>query len=75
MNRLWAFLIWLDMTVNDKWFSGRFETISGRMYRRQATHTCRGCAWLCALFDKVDPGHCRSAYFADRLRNPDLPWI
>jgi hypothetical protein len=75
MKGLWEFLIWLDMTINDKWFGGRFETISGRLYRRQASHDCVGCRWICNMLDKVDPGHCRKAYFNDRMRNPELPWI
>jgi hypothetical protein len=75
MNRIWEFLIWLDMTINDKLFGGRFETISGRLYRRQASHNCTGCRWLCGMLDKIDKDHCRKAYFADRLRNPELPWI
>jgi hypothetical protein len=75
MNAIWKWLIWLDMTVNDLWFGGRFETISGRLYRRQVTHDCPGCRWLCKLLDKVDRDHCRKAYFSDRIRNPDLPWV
>jgi hypothetical protein len=75
MNAIWQFLIWLDMTVNDKLFRGRFETISGRLYRRQATHDCPGCRWICRLLDKVDRDHCRKSYFSDRIRNPDLPWV
>lgn len=72
---IWRFLVWLDIEINDKWFHGRRETISGRLYRRQATHDCAGCKWLCKMLDKIDRGHCRKAYFADRIRNPNLPWI
>jgi hypothetical protein len=27
------------------------------------------------MLDKIDRGHCRKAYFADRIRNPNLPSI
>ena len=75
MNWLWRALVWIDIRVNDKWLGGRNETISGRLYRRQATHACPLCGWLCRMLDKVDRGHCRQAYFNDRMRDPSLPWV
>jgi hypothetical protein len=75
IDAILAWLIWADMTINDNWLGGRFETISGRLYRRQATKDCAGCRWICGLLDRIDPGHCRKAYFNDRIRNPSLPWI
>ena len=69
------FLIWLDDFVNVTLFKGRWETMSGRMYRRQTTAVCPLCRWICNLLSKIDPDHCRKSYFNDRKRNPNLPWI
>lgn len=74
MNAIWRALIWLDKWVNDKLIRGRWETISGRCYRRIAKG-CKVCYWLCKMLDKIDPDHCRKAYFNDRIRNQDLPLI
>lgn len=67
-------LIRLDRWVNDKLLKGRYETISGRCYRR-SMHDCRFCTWLCGQLHKIDPGHCRRAFFEDRAKNPKLPWV
>jgi hypothetical protein len=73
MTYFWKFLVWLDYTANDKWFRGRWELGSGRMYRRHKQGKCPLCGWVCAQLGKVDPDHCRKAYISDRKRNPDLP--
>jgi len=74
MNPLIRALIWLDKWTNDKLLRGRWETISGRCHRRMAKG-CSVCGWLCRALDRVDPGHCRRAFFADRAKNPNLPWV
>lgn len=73
---MWRALIWLDKWINDRLLKGRWETISGRCYRRGAKG-CAVCAWLCRRLDQVDPGHCRRAFFGDRAgNNPhNLPWV
>lgn len=71
---LLGMLVWLDRWVNDKILRGRWETMSGRCYRRKAGG-CRLCGWLCKQLNKIDPNHCRKAYFSDRILNPNLPWI
>lgn len=70
----WVFLVWLDCWVNDKLLRGRWETISGRCYRRTAKG-CRFCSWLCKALHKVDQDHCKRAYFNDRKKNPGLPVV
>lgn len=72
MTPIWRFLVWFDRWVNDKLLRGRWETISGRCWRRKAKG-CRFCAWLCRMLGRVDPNHCRKAYFADRIQNPNQP--
>jgi len=76
MRRIWLGLIRLDRWVNDVILRGRWETISSRCYRR-AAKGCIVCDWLCRMLHRVDPGHCRRAYFGDRAGdNPhNLPWI
>lgn len=76
MTAVWKALVWLDRWVNDKLLRGRWETISGRCWRRIAKG-CQLCKWLCAKLDAVDPGHCRDAFLGDRAGgNPhNLPWI
>jgi hypothetical protein len=74
MNWIWRFLLWLDIWVNDNLLRGRKEYISGRCYRRIAKG-CKFCSWLCRMLDKVDRGHCKRAFFNDRLRDPNLPWV
>lgn len=69
----WQFLVWLDIEVNDKWFHGRSETISSRVYRRGKQGKCPLCIWLCNQLEAIDPGHCDRAYLNDRKRNPNLP--
>jgi hypothetical protein len=69
----WKFLVWLDLTVNDKWFKGRWETISGRLLRRGKQGKCPLCVWVCQRLEEIDPGHCARAYVNDRKRNPNLP--
>ena len=69
----WQFLVWIDIEVNDKWFHGRKETISSRVYRRGKQGICPLCIWLCKQLDAIDPGHCARAYLNDRKRNPNLP--
>ena len=75
-NTIWRSLVWLDKWINDKLLKGRWETMSGRCYRRTAKG-CKFCGWLCKLLEKIDPvpDHCKRAYFSDRLKNPDLPWL
>lgn len=63
------FLIWLDRQVNDKWFGGYFETISGRCYYTN----CWFCTWLCKALHKIDGNHCEDAYKMDRQHNQSLP--
>jgi hypothetical protein len=46
MKLIWQFLVWLDIEVNDKWFHGRKETISSRVYRRGKQGKCPLCIWL-----------------------------
>jgi len=70
---IWKLLVWYDKTVNDKWFRGRWETVSGRLHRRSLQGKCPLCGWVCAQLEKIDPNHCRDAYIADRVSNPDLP--
>ena len=74
MKAFWRALIRLDRWVNDVLLRGRYETISGRCYRR-AAKGCPVCTWLCRALDTVDPGHCRRAFFSDRKKNTDLPWV
>ena len=74
MKFLLHWLLVLDRFVNDKIFRGRYEYISGRCHRRIASG-CRLCKWLCNALNKIDPDHCHKAFLADRLKNPDLPWI
>lgn len=73
-QRFWSSLVWLDCWVNDYLLRGRWETISGRCHRRTAKG-CIFCTWLCKALNKIDPGHCKRAYFGDRLKNPGLPWV
>lgn len=75
MNWLWKLLVWIDIRINDKWLGGYSETISGRCFRSMATRKCCLCQWLCKALSRVDPDHCRKAYFADRNRDPSLPWV
>lgn len=70
MKWLLNFLIWLD----EKRAGDLGETLPGRCHKRQASG-CRLCKWLCRMLHTVDRGHCKKAYFADRLRNPNLPWV
>ena len=72
---IWKFLVWLDKKINRDIFKGRWETVSGRCYRRSAAHNCSGCRWLCRQLEKIQANHCRDAYFDDRKTNPELPWI
>lgn len=76
MNAVWKALVWLDRWVNDKILRGRWETISSRCYRRMA-HGCRFCSWMCAKLERIDPGHCKLAYYYDRAHGNqnNLPWI
>lgn len=76
MSTPWRALVWLDKWVNDNLLRGRWETVSGRCYRRIAKG-CPVCKWLCRRLDRVDPGHCRRAFFNDRAgNNPhNLPWV
>jgi hypothetical protein len=69
----WQFLVWLDIEVNDRWFGGRSETISGRLHRRSLQGKCPLCVWVCNQLEAIDPGHCARAYLNDRKRNPNLP--
>ena len=68
----WKLILLADRRINDKWLGGYDEYISGRCYRKpdDGYGICR---WLCKGLNSVDPDHCRNAYYADRLRNPDLP--
>jgi len=66
------FLAYLDRLINDKWLRGRFESISGRCFRR-ALKGCRLCHWLCRKLNAIDPNHCQKAHFSDRVTNPTLP--
>ena len=70
---IWKFLVWFDKTVNDKWGRGRWETISGRMYRRNKQGKCWLCGWMCRQLEKIDTNHCKDAYLNDRKVNPNLP--
>lgn len=72
MATLKSILAYWDRVVNDKWLRGRFETISGRCYRR-IRKGCRFCIFLCNVLDKIDPMHCFKAYHSDRKINPNLP--
>lgn len=74
MQNILKLLATFDRWANDKLLKGRWETISGRCYRRTAKG-CRFCSWLCRALNKIDPNHCRKAYFSDRVYNPNLPWI
>jgi len=70
-------MIWKLLVLFDKWlnvqFKGRWETISGRLYRRDRQGKCPLCGWVCAQLEKIDPGHCARAYIKDRKDNPNLP--
>jgi hypothetical protein len=72
--RLLQAAIWFDRWSNQNLLRGRFETVSGRSYRK-AAQGCRVCTWLCAELEKIEPGHCRNAYLNDRVRDPTLPRI
>lgn len=74
MKAILRALIRLDRWANDVLLRGRYETISGRCFRRTAKG-CRVCGWLCRTLDRVDPGHCKRAFFGDRAKNPNLPWV
>lgn len=74
MNPILRALVWLDRWVNDVMFRGRWETISGRCWRRMTgKKKCRVCTWLCRLLNRAEADHCRKAYFFDRISNPNLP--
>lgn len=60
-DKFWKFLIWVDITINDKWLGGKRETISGRCYNS----TCRCCTFLCKMLDKVDSKHCEKAWLSE----------
>lgn len=75
MKTVWKLLVWLDRWVNDKLLRGRWETISSRCYRRIWTQGCPVCGWLCRQLERVDPGHCRKAYYGDTAKNPRIPRI
>lgn len=76
MPAFWKLLVWLDRLANDKFMRGRWETISGRCYRRLAKG-CMVCKWLCGKLDHIDQDHCKNAFLSDRADgNPNkLPWI
>ena len=75
MKPILRLLAYLDRLANDKWFKGRFESISGRCWRRIMTKQCRLCGWLCRALDKIDPDHCHKAHHSDVKINPTIPRI
>lgn len=67
-NTFWGVLIWADKFVNDKVLFGKWETISARCGKHR--NTCKTCAWLCSILDKIDPNHCEDAV-KNSKENPD----
>ena len=69
------FLVYVDKLINDKLIRGRWETISGRCYRRMILENCFVCKVLCFLLDKIDKDHCKKAYINDRQANSSIPGV
>lgn len=67
-------LAYLDRLINDKLLRGRFESISGRCYRR-TKQGCRFCAGLCWLLGRIDTNHCQKSHERDRQINPSVPRV
>lgn len=67
-KRLLAWLLHLDRKAQDKWFGGKFETISGHLGRVQQRYG-GAIPWrsrplqalLSRVLDWIDPNHCKKA--------------
>ena len=63
-----AWLLKMDRLAQDKWFGGRYETISGHLGRVQLRYG-GSIPWrkrplqalVSRILDWIDPGHCRKA--------------
>lgn len=67
-KKILALLLHLDRWAQDKWFGGRYETISGHLGKKQLRYGGQ-IPWnrfplqaaLSRFLDWLDPGHCRNS--------------
>lgn len=61
---LFNILVWLDQGLNTLLAGNPDETLSSRAHKAMLKAERTGKRWgciLCALLDKIDPGHCAKA--------------
>ncbi len=66
---LYNILIGIDQLTNAILGGDPDETISSRMGKHLAKRDCLLCNLLCALLNKIQPGHCLKAIEKDEGKN------